>query len=246
MYELVESLTPERLRALSLRTFREMRRAGITAVGEFHYVHHVDPSAADFSLDDAIVEAARESGIRLALLQSYYRTGGPGRPLEGGQRRFDGVSLERFIAHCETLARRGDFDLFLLAGRYTLLEQAALDTFLPLCTERGIGIVLGGPYNSGILARGPSDDAQYNYSNAPKDVIDRVRRINAVCERHGVKMIEAALNFPLRHPAVVSVIPGGQSVAEVRSNRDILGKDIPAALWADLKSEGLMRADAPV
>lgn len=147
---------------------------------------------------------------------------------------------------CETLARRGDFDLFLLAGRYTLLEQAALDTFLPLCTQRGIGIVLGGPYNSGILARGPTSDAQYNYSNAPQEVLDRVRRIHAACERHGVKMIEAALNFPLRHPAVVSVIPGGQSVAEVRSNREILGVDIPSALWATLKSEGLMRPDAPV
>ena len=147
---------------------------------------------------------------------------------------------------CETLARRGDFDLFLLAGRYTLLEQAALDSFLPLCVERGIGIVLGGPYNSGILARGPSDDAQYNYANAPKEVIDRVRRIDAVCTRHGVKMIEAALNFPLRHPAVVSVIPGGQSAAEVRSNRDILGRDIPAGLWEALKAEGLMRQDAPV
>jgi D-threo-aldose 1-dehydrogenase len=147
---------------------------------------------------------------------------------------------------CETLARRGDFDLFLLAGRYTLLEQEALTSFLPLCEERGIGIVLGGPYNSGILARGPSADAQYNYSDAPKEVIERVRRINAVCERHGVRMIEAALNFPLRHPAVVSVIPGGQSVAEVGSNREILGKAIPEALWADLKNEGLMRPDAPV
>jgi D-threo-aldose 1-dehydrogenase len=147
---------------------------------------------------------------------------------------------------CEALAKRGDFDLFLLAGRYTLLEQEALTSFLPLCTERGIGIVLGGPYNSGILARGPSDDAQYNYADAPKEVIDRVRRINATCEKHGVKMIEAALNFPLHHPAVVSVIPGGQSVAEVNSNRAMLGGDIPAALWADLKSEGLMRQDAPV
>ena len=147
---------------------------------------------------------------------------------------------------CEALARRGDFDLFLLAGRYTLLEQEALTSFLPLCEQRGIGIVLGGPYNSGILARGPSDDAQYNYSNAPKEVIDRVRRIHSVCERHGIRMIEAALNFPLRHPSVVSVIPGGQSVSEVKSNRDILGKDIPAALWSDLKSEGLMRQDAPV
>lgn len=147
---------------------------------------------------------------------------------------------------CETLARRGDFDLFLLAGRYTLLEQEALDSFLPLCAERGIGIVLGGPYNSGILARGPSEEAQYNYSNAPREVIERVRRINTVCDRHGVKMIEAALNFTLRHPAVVSVIPGGQSVAEVRSNREILGTDIPSALWDDLKAEGLMRRDAPV
>jgi D-threo-aldose 1-dehydrogenase len=146
----------------------------------------------------------------------------------------------------QTLAERGDFDLFLLAGRYTLLEQESLTSFLPLTEKRGIGIVLGGPYNSGILARGPSDDAQYNYSNAPKEVLDKVRRINAACEKHGVRMIEAALNFPLLHKSVVSVIPGGQSVAEVQSNKAILGKPIPAALWADLKAEGLMREDAPV
>jgi D-threo-aldose 1-dehydrogenase len=147
---------------------------------------------------------------------------------------------------CEALAKRGDFDLFLLAGRYTLLEQEALGSFLPLTETRNIGIVLGGPYNSGILARGPSEEAQYNYSNAPAEIIERVRAINAVCERHGVRMIEAALNFPLLHPSVVSVIPGGQSVEEVRANRDILGRSIPADLWADLKAEGLMRADAPV
>jgi formimidoylglutamate deiminase len=104
MYGLVESLTPERLRALSERTFREMRRAGITAVGEFHYVHHADPAAADFALDAAVIEAARTAGIRLVLLASYYRTGGPGRALEGGQKRFDGVSVERFLKHVEGLA----------------------------------------------------------------------------------------------------------------------------------------------
>lgn len=104
MYELVESLTPEKLRELSRRTFREMRRAGITAVGEFHYVHHADPAAADFALDAAVIEAAREAGIRLVLLQSYYRTGGPGKPLVGGQRRFDGVSIERFVGHCDRVA----------------------------------------------------------------------------------------------------------------------------------------------
>jgi D-threo-aldose 1-dehydrogenase len=146
---------------------------------------------------------------------------------------------------CQTLAERGDFDLFLLAGRYTLLEQEALQSFLPLCQQRGIGISLGGPYNSGILARGPSEGAQYNYSNAPQSVIDQVAKIDAVCKRHNVGMIEAALQFTLLHPAVVSVIPGGQSVEEVLSNRAILDAKIPPALWADLKAEGLMRADAP-
>ncbi|MGX8013863.1 aldo/keto reductase [Mesorhizobium sp. ORM8.1] len=145
----------------------------------------------------------------------------------------------------QTLAERGDFDLFLLAGRYTLLEQDALATFLPLCQKRGIGIVLGGPYNSGVLATGPKPGAYYNYSEAPKEILDRVARIEAVCKRHGVRLIEAALQFPLQHPSVVSVIPGGQRPAEVESNRALLDVKIPAALWADLKQEGLLRADAP-
>ena len=146
---------------------------------------------------------------------------------------------------CQTLAERGDFDLFLLAGRYTLLEQEALNSFLPLCQKRGIGIVLGGPYNSGILARGPSEGAQHNYSNAPAEVIEKARKLDAVCQKHGVRLIEAALKFPLNHPSVVSVIPGGQSVEEVKSNREILDREVPAALWEDLKAQGLMRQDAP-
>lgn len=145
----------------------------------------------------------------------------------------------------QTLAERGDFDLFLLAGRYTLLEQEALQSFMPLCEKRGIGIILGGPYNSGILATGPKPGAYYNYSEAPKDILDRVAKIQAVCERHGVALIEAALQFPALHPSVVSLIPGGQRPEEVKSNRRILDKQIPAALWRDLKAEGLMREDAP-
>jgi D-threo-aldose 1-dehydrogenase len=145
----------------------------------------------------------------------------------------------------QTLAERGDFDLFLLAGRYTLLEQEALDSFLPLCERRGIGIVLGGPYNSGILATGAKPGAYYNYEAAPQDILDRVSRIEAVCKRHGVRLIEAALQFPLAHPSVVSLIPGGQRVAEVESNRAILDVHIPPELWEDLKSEGLVRQDAP-
>ncbi len=147
---------------------------------------------------------------------------------------------------CQTLAERGDFDLFLLAGRYTLLEQESLISFLPLCESRGIGIVIGGPYNSGILATGPRPGAWYNYDPAPQEILDRVGSIEAVCKRHGVPLIEAAFRFPLLHPAVVAVIPGGQSVPEMDGNLKIAGGEIPWPLWADLKEEGLMRAEAPV
>ncbi len=147
---------------------------------------------------------------------------------------------------CQWLTERGDFDIFLLAGRYTLLEQEALETFLPLCEARGIGIVVGGPYNSGILATGPRPGAYYNYNPAPTDILEKVARIEAICTRHGVRMVDAAFQFPLRHPAVVSVIPGGQGLGEMASNLAAAGARMPAALWADLKAAGLMRADAPV
>jgi D-threo-aldose 1-dehydrogenase len=144
------------------------------------------------------------------------------------------------------LLERGDFDLFLLAGRYTLLEQEALESFLPLCTARGVGVVIGGPYNSGILATGPRPGAFYNYEPAPPEILDRVARIEAICTAHGVRMVDAAFQFPLCHPAVVSVIPGGQSVAEVEGNLAAARARVPAAFWADLKAAGLMRPDAPV
>ncbi|TFL16502.1 aldo/keto reductase [Jannaschia formosa] len=146
---------------------------------------------------------------------------------------------------CQKLAENGDFDLFLLAGRYTLLEQEALTSFLPLCESRGIGIVTGGPYNSGILATGPKPGAFYNYDPAPQDVLDRVAAIERVCQAHGVRLVDAAFRFPLLHPTTVSVIPGGQGVAEMESNLQAAAAEIPAALWSDLKSEGLMREDAP-
>ncbi len=145
----------------------------------------------------------------------------------------------------ETLARAGDFDLFLLAGRYTLLEQEAQTSFLPYCEEKNIGILLGGPYNSGILATGPKPGAFYNYDIAPPEVLARVERIAHVCKAHGVKLAEAAIRFPLGHKQVVCVIPGGQKPLEVKRNAMMLQKRIPAALWRDLKREGLMREDAP-
>ena len=146
---------------------------------------------------------------------------------------------------CQTLAERGDFDLFLLPGRYTLLEQESLDSFLPLCEARGIGIVIGGPYNSGVLASGPKPGAFYNYEPAPPEVLEKVGKIEAVCRSHGVSLIDAAFQFPLMNPNVVSVIPGGQTVAQMESNLRAAAASIPPALWADLKAQGLMREDAP-
>ncbi len=147
---------------------------------------------------------------------------------------------------CERMAREGDFDLFLLAGRYTLLEQDALETFLPLCEERGIGILLGGPFNSGILATGPVDGAIYNYGPAKPEILDRVRRIERVCQAHGVALPAAALRFPLGHPCVFSIIPGPRTPAETRQAVETLEVDIPARLWSDLRTERLIREDAPV
>jgi D-threo-aldose 1-dehydrogenase len=147
---------------------------------------------------------------------------------------------------CEILMAQGDFDIFLLAGRYTLLEQVALNSFLPLCEKRGIGIVLGGPYNSGILATGAKPGALYNYDPAPKAILERVRRIEAVCKAHKVKLPEAALRFPVKHPSVVSVIPGMVNPKQVALNVRTLGAKIPKAFWKDLKAQGLLHAEAPV
>ena len=116
---------------------------------------------------------------------------------------------------CPRLCLRAPIDCVLLAGRYTLLEQEAAHEFLPLCVERGIGVIVGGPFNSGILATGPAEGAQYNYAPAPAAILERVARIEAVVAAHGVSLPAAALAFPLRHPAVAAVIPGLMSVEEV-------------------------------
>ena len=143
------------------------------------------------------------------------------------------------------LIENGDPDIILLAGRYTLLEQEALNSFLPLCEKRGVGVVIGGPYNSGNLATGPRPGAYFNYEPAPEEILNRVGRIKAVCDSHNVRLVDAAFQFPLRHPSVVSIIPGGQAVAEVQSNLQAASAIIPDALWSDLKSEGLMAEAAP-
>lgn len=208
-----------------------LERLGVDRI-DILYAHDLDRTVLGDAAQ-AMLDTFMASGYR-ALLELR----------EAGVIRAFGAGLNEWQP-CQWLAERGDFDLFLLAGRYTLLEQEALASFLPLCVERGIGIVLGGPFNSGVLATGARPGAQYNYSDAPGEVLAKVARIEAVCARHGVRLIEAALRFPLMHRAVLSVIPGGQSVEQVRANRAILDRPIPSELWSELKAEGLMRDDAP-
>jgi D-threo-aldose 1-dehydrogenase len=149
---------------------------------------------------------------------------------------------------CEEVLANVDLDIILLAGRYTLLEQEALETFLPICVRRGVMVVVGGPYNSGILARDSQvgQPAHYDYDRAPADIIARVDSILAVCSRHGVPLAAAALQFPLAHPAVVSVIVGMSNAAEVTAAIHWMSFPIPAACWQELRHQGLLRADAPV
>jgi len=143
-------------------------------------------------------------------------------------------------------AKQADFDCFLLAGRYTLLEQKALDEFMPLCAERNIGVFLGGVFNSGILATGARPGASYQYQAASPEILERVGRIEAICEQHGVPLPTAALQFPLAHPAVTSLVIGAKSPEEIDANLKAFDRAIPAALWEELRSEGLIAAQAPV
>jgi len=146
---------------------------------------------------------------------------------------------------CLEFARAGHFDAFMLAGRYTLLDQEALGELLPYCHARGIGLLLAAPFNSGILASGTRGDARFWYERAPAEVVERVRAIEAVSARHDVPLAAAALQFPLGHPAVVSVVAGCRSAAEAEQNAALIRRPIPAAFWAELKREGLIPEAAP-
>jgi D-threo-aldose 1-dehydrogenase len=148
--------------------------------------------------------------------------------------------IPRFLA-------RFPLDFFLVAMPYTLLSQEALDVELPQCAERGAGVVIGAPFASGILAKGPDAGAgaTYAYSRADDVVVDKTRRIDAICRRHGVPLGAAALQFPLGHPSVAAVIPGPNTVDQARTNVEWMRTPIPAGLWAELKSSGLLHPDAP-
>ena len=148
-------------------------------------------------------------------------------------------------AALETFARETDPDVFLLAGRYTLLEQDALGTFLPLCEQRGIAVIVGGAYNSGLLAD-PSSGTHYNYLPAPQPLIERAQQLQAVCARHGVPLKAAAIQFPAAHPVVAAVLTGARRAAELNENCALFDLPIPPDLWQELRAVGLLDERAPV
>ncbi|MCY4142057.1 MAG: aldo/keto reductase [Gammaproteobacteria bacterium] len=145
-------------------------------------------------------------------------------------------------AVCSRVMREFDPNCFLLAGRFTLLEQEPLDEMLPLCLAKNVSVVIGGPYNSGLLANAERRRATYDYKPAPDDLWDKAQSIRRVCDSHSVDMRAAALQYPLRHEAVASVIPGMWSLEEVAMNLSFVQEDIPDSLWSDLAAEGLSRS----
>ena len=146
------------------------------------------------------------------------------------------------IEPCLVALEHATPDLFLIAGRYTLLDHTALAELFPACAAKGVKCVLGGPYNSGLLAGGNT----FNYEAAPAEIVARAQAIATICARHGADVKAAALQFCGAHPQVAAIIPGGRNAAEVTQNAAMMAAHVPGALWHDLRKAGLLPAEAPV
>lgn len=218
-----------------LRSYEDsLTRLGLTSVDAL-LIHDLDLKHQKTEEGIAAAMAQLDAGGGYAALDALRASGeigaiGAGINHLGMIRHF----LDRF-----------DPDFFLVAMPYTLLDQPALAEELPLCARRNVSVVIGAVFASGILARGPAEGALYAYRPAEQAEIARTQRIKAVCDRHGVPLIAAALQFPLGHPVVASVIPGPNSPAQVRSNLQAMRHPIPADLWAELKAEQLIDPAAP-
>jgi D-threo-aldose 1-dehydrogenase len=205
------------------------QRLGLARI-DILYVHDIGAYQHGEELNRQHLKVLRESGYK--ALDELRRTGVVSAI---------GIGVNEKEVLIEALGF-GDWDAFLLAGRYTLLEQGPLDDLLPLCQTRGTSIVVGGPLNSGILAGRDT----WNYAAAPPEIVARVQKIAAVCKAHDVPLAAAALQFPLAHPVVCSVIPGPRTAAEFNENLPLFTMKIPAGLWSDLRQQGLLPANAPV
>jgi D-threo-aldose 1-dehydrogenase len=212
----------------------------------------------DFSYDGvmrSVEESLERLGLdRIDILHIHDPDNHYDEALDGAYRALDRLRSDGVIGgvgagmnQAEMLtrfAREANFDCFLLAGRYTLLDQVALKELLPVCLDRGVAIIAGGVYNSGILAD-PKPGAHYNYEAAPPELLERAQRIHAVCARHGVPIKAAAIQFPLGHPAVTCVVVGCRSVTQLDESIAMFELEIPPAMWAELKQEALLPPDVP-
>jgi len=212
----------------------------------------------DFSYD-GVMRSLEESLERLSvdrvdILHIHDPDEHHDEALEGAYRALDRLRAEGTIgavgagmnqsAMLARFAREADFDCFLLAGRYTLLDQDALTELLPMCTQRNIAIIAGGVYNSGLLAD-PRPDAPYDYRQAPAPLLEQALQLRAVCDRHGVPLKAAAIQFPLGHPAVAGIVIGARAPDELVESIAMFRYPIPADLWGELRSEGLLGAEVP-
>ncbi|MET7733120.1 aldo/keto reductase [Streptomyces sp. NPDC005402] len=181
--------------------------------------------------DDHAEQAFREGCPALEKLRSEGVVGAIGAGMNQTE------MLTRFV-------RETDVDVVLCAGRYTLLDQSALTELLPAAVQRGVSVVIGGAFNSGLLAD-PRPEATYNYAQVPADLLDRALRMREVAERHGISLRAAALAFCAAHPAVASVLVGARSAAEVRDAADQFATPVPPAFWQELRDTGLLTAEEP-
>jgi D-threo-aldose 1-dehydrogenase len=207
-----------------------LQRLGLASV-DIVYLHDVNPRWHGKAYEERFREAMEGAYPALERLRSEGVVRAIGVGLKGGD-------------ICLRFARAGNFDCVMLAGGYTLLEHDSVNDLLPYCAAHDIAVVVASPFNSGILAKGPVEGATFFYASAPADVIERTRRIEAICQRHGVPLGAAALQFTLSHPAVVSAVCGYRSREEVDTNLRWSTLPIPGALWEELDAAALIPASA--
>lgn len=209
-----------------------LQRLGLERI-DILYLHDLGRFAQGDRHDETLRQAL-EGGVR-AMQQ--LKADGTVRAIGAGVNEWQ--ILDQLMDHAQ-------WDIFLLANRYTLLDQEVLDHFLPRCVKEGVAIVDGAPLNAGILATGAVPDARYDYRPAPPAILERVARLEVICGEHDVPLISVALAFPLGHEAVASIIPGFAQLSDLEANLDHFRRAIPDALWADLREAGLLHPDAPI
>ena len=212
-----------------MRSFEDsLQRLGLARI-DILYVHDIGARQHGKDAHPGIMRMFRDGGYRaLEQLRSSH------------QLAAIGIGVNEWEVLLEAIDW-GDWDVFLLAGRYTLLEQTPLDDLLPQCLRSGVSVVIGAPFNTGVLAGGDT----WNYRPAPPEIVDRVKRIRAICDSYQVPLVAAALQFPLAHPAIAAILPGPRNVDELEANAKLLRYPIPPALWADLRNAELIHPDAP-